>query len=479
MILTLSFIFGFSLACFLLYLKFGTIKEYQDKVLHATAREQENLTQSTLFALKEKELQLKSELKIEEETRKFKLQRMEIELKAQQAEASEKLKKLEKKEKELLTKEKQLFHIAQLSEAEVKEHLFRRYEKEAQHLATIRLQEIEEQAERAAQKIVATAIQRISLPSLNSLITTGVPIDAEDVKAKVVGKEGRNIRTFEELTGTTLLMDDSPHSILISCFDPIRREIATRALKVLIAEGKIYPSRIEEVVHATKSKVEEITLQKGEEGAARAGVFGLHPNLIKLLGKLHFRYSLGQNLLDHSIEVSYFLGLIADELGLKSPLARRIGLLHDIGKAIEEQKGKSHALAGMDFARSHGEPEEVCNGIGCHHFEVEAATLEGSLCHVADSLSASRPGSRQDKLETYVKRMKELELAATEVEGVEKVYALQMGKEIRIVVRPEWNNDTELKAIARSVKEKVNHLSLNRGQVKLTLCCETKFIEMI
>lgn len=474
-----AFTFGMLFTYFIYHLKFGAIADYQKRVLQETSLAQDKLVQEASFAIREKELQVKSDLKIEEETRKFKLQK-------QLNDATEKLKKVEKKEQQLNEQERELkkaLELLNLSEEAIKEELFKKHEKEVLSQAANTFKRIESEAlessEKRAQEILETAIQRFSLPQLNSIVTSGVPIDDEDIKGKVVGKEGRNIRTFEELTGTTLLMDDSPHSILISCFDPIRREIASKALRILVAEGKIYPSRIEEVVRAMQMKVEEIICQKGEAGAAKAQVFGLHPELIKLLGKLHFRYSLGQNLLEHSIEVSHLLGLIAEEMGLNGSLARRIGLLHDIGKAIDSSKGKSHAIIGMEFAKSCGEREAVYNGIGCHHFEVESKTLEGALCHIADALSASRPGGRQERLDTYLQRMQEVEKIAEGLEGVEKVYALQMGKEIRVIVHPDWNKEPELKSIACSVKEKILSLNPTVGKVKLTLCCETKMIEMI
>jgi ribonuclease Y len=490
----IAFCAGSFLVYIFFHLKYSSIKDYQKLKLLETESLKERMLHEAALSIKERELHLKSELKIEEETKRYKLLKWEETLRNQQNDLSTKLKKCEKKEQQLNEKSSQLdtnqksldkktVELSGMTREEAKEYLLNSLISEAkkESLKTIQSIEIEtkEIAEVKAKKILETAIQRITLPSLNAISISGVPIDNEEIKGRIVGKEGRNIRTFEELTGTTLLMDESPHSILISCFDPIRREIAQRALRILINDGKIFPTRIEEVVHATKIKVDEIIREKGEEGACKACVTSLHPELIKLLGKLHFRYSLGQNVLDHSIEVSQLLGLIAEEVGGNGNLARRIGLLHDIGKALDELKGKSHAIIGMEWAKKFGEKEEVSNGIGCHHFEIEALTLEGSLCNVADSISAGRTGARLERLDYYVRRMQDLESIANEIQGVEKIYALQMGKEIRVIVHPECNTNDALHEIARSVRERIQNRTGTAGKVKMTLSCEKKFIEMI
>lgn len=339
------------------------------------------------------------------------------------------------------------------------------------------LKETEEEVDQKASSIIATAINRLAVRSVSEGTVVTVNLPNEEMKGRVIGREGRNIRALERATGVTFLIDDTPGAIVLSAFDPIRLHTAKIALQSLLSDGRIHPTRIEEAVEKAQETISRQVREYGEDAAARAGVLGLHPDLIDLLGKLKFRYSYGQNILEHSLEVSTIMGIMAAELGLDVPLAKRIGLMHDIGKALTHEVEGTHAIIGHDIALRCGESPDVANGIGCHHQEMSPSTIEGSFCSAADALSAARPGARVEALEEYTRRMKQLEELAYTFPGVDKVYAVQAGKEIRIAVLPEMIDDAGTINLARDITKAIETRLKYPGKIKVTVIRERKAVE--
>jgi ribonucrease Y len=337
--------------------------------------------------------------------------------------------------------------------------------------------EAEEEAEHEAASIIATAINRLAVPCTSEITVSTVSIPSDEMKGRIIGREGRNIRALERATGVNFIIDDTPGAVVISGFDPIRKQIAKTALAELIQDGRIHPTRIEEIVEKSKLLIQKQIKQYGEDAALRAGAMDLHPELILLLGKLKFRYSYGQNVLDHSLEVSYLMGLMAAELGLRVSLAKRIGLLHDIGKAVTHEMEGSHALIGHKLALEFKEKEAVANGIGCHHQEMAPLSIEADLCSAADAISASRDGARIEAVEEYIKRLTKLEDLAQEFPGVEKVYAMQAGREIRIVVLPEEVDDNGLPILAREITKRIEQELSYPQKIKVTVIREKRAVE--
>lgn len=337
--------------------------------------------------------------------------------------------------------------------------------------------EAEEEAEKIAQTIIVTSINRLAVSCASEATVNTVAIPSDEMKGRIIGREGRNIRALERETGINFIIDETPGAVVLSGFDPLRLYIAKTALNELVTDGRIHPTRIEEVVEKAKVQVQKQIRQWGEEAALRAGAINMHPELIILLGKLRLRYSYGQNVLDHSLEVSYLMGMIAAELGLDVRRAKRIGLLHDIGKAVTHEIEGSHAIIGHDLALKYGESKEVANGIGCHHFEMEPTTIEGSFCSAADSISASRPGSRIEAVEEYIKRLHRLEELAFEFPGVEKAYAMQAGREVRVVVQPDNIDDDGILNLARDLTKRIEHDLTYPGKIKVTVIREKRAIE--
>lgn len=375
----------------------------------------------------------------------------------------------------------ELERLGGLTTLEAKNVLLERVEKEIKHdaaqMARRIVNEAYEEAENKARRIIATAINRYGASSSSEISITTVSLPSEEIKGRIIGKEGRNIKALELATGMNFLIDDTPGAVVISGFDPIRKQIAKLALGELIQDGRIHPTRIEEVVEKSKGQIHKEIRAFGEDAAFRSGVIGLHPEIITLLGKLKFRCSLGQNVLDHSLEVSHLMGVMAHELGLDSQLAKRIGLLHDMGKAVTHEMEGSHAIIGHDLALRYGENELVANGIGCHHQEMEALSIEASLCSSADAISGARPGARVEALEQYIKRLSKLEEIAGDISGVEKAYAMQAGREVRIFVEPDQIDDNALIHLARDVAKKIAQTLSYPGKIKVTVIREKRAIE--
>jgi len=394
---------------------------------------------------------------------------------------------LTRREQDLIQGERQsreqLQKLAALSEAEARELFLKRVEQEALRdanaLARHILEEAKCKAEEKARRVITMAIQRYAGEHTFENTTASIALNGgDDIKGRIIGREGRNIRTFEAMTGVTVLIDDTPGSVLLSGFDPVRREIAREAMLRLIADGRIHPTRIEEVVNQVSNEIEQTIMRLGEEAVTEAGLPPLAPEIVKLLGRLHFRHSFSQNILDHSVEVAHLMGLMAGELGLDIESAKRAGLLHDIGKAVTHEVEGPHAVVGAEFIKRHGESNAVVNGVASHHNDVAPDGPLGILVSAADAISASRPGSRSENMTTYLKRMENLEKLAGSFAGVEKAFAVQAGRELRVFVHPDQIDDEQAFALARNLASKVENELQYPGQIRITVIRETRCIEV-
>ncbi len=430
-----------------------------------------------------------------------------IEIGRQENRLSQKLESLERKlesaehrERNLIQKEKsidtvraeldelkvkqlqRLEQVSGLTSAEAKQQLLEAVESEMKQEASRRLYEwevkIKEEANIRAQDILSQVIQRSASEVTGEVTASTVPIPSDEMKGRLIGREGRNIRALEQATGVDLIIDDTPEAVTLSSFDPIRREVARLSLTKLISDGRIHPARIEEVVSKAKEEVDIAVQKAGEEAAYKVGVHGMRPELIKLLGRLKYRTSYGQNVLEHSIEVAYMAGMIASELGINAALAKRAGLLHDIGKAVDREVEGTHAQIGADLVKQWDKSPEVVKGIAEHHMETGSTSMWGFLVSAADAISSSRPGARRETLESYLKRLKDLEDIANSFEGVEKSYAIQAGREIRILVKPEEVDDILTMRLARDIVKKIEEGMEYPGQIKVTVVRETRAVEI-
>jgi ribonuclease Y len=375
----------------------------------------------------------------------------------------------------------QLEQTAGLTRDEARKQLIQEMVDEARHEAAkhIRLveQEAREEADRQAKKIVSIAIERLAGEFVAERTVSVVHLPSDDLKGRIIGREGRNIRALEAATGVDLIIDDTPEAVVVSCFNPIRREIAKRSLERLISDGRIHPGRIEEVVRKAEESVEESVREAGQKAILEVGIHGVHPELVKLLGMLQYRYSYAQNVLMHSIEAAFICGAMAAELGLNEKQARRAALLHDIGKALTHEVEGSHAIIGADIARKYGESAKVVNAIAAHHEEVKAETILAPLVDAADALSGARPGARREMLESYVRRLEDLERISNSFKGVEKCFAVQAGREIRIIVQPTVVGDDQASMLAQEVARKIESEMTYPGQIKVTVIREIRASE--
>jgi ribonucrease Y len=349
---------------------------------------------------------------------------------------------------------------------------------DAANVSRMILDDAKARAEEKARKVIITAIQRYAGNQTFESSSATIVLESPELKGRIIGREGRNIRAFENATGVTVLIDDEPGAVILSAFDPVRRETAKEAMLRLIQDGRIHPTRIEEVVSAVKAEMDDTIVRKGEEAVARAGLTMLHPEIVKVLGKLHFRQSFAQNLLDHSVEVAQLMGLMASELGLDANVARRAGLLHDIGKALSHEVEGPHAVVGADLLRRHGESDAVVNGVASHHNDVPPEGPWGILVSAADAVSASRPGARSESLTTYLKRVEQLEKLGNGFAGVDKCFALQAGRELRVFVQPQQVSDDQAFALARSIAAKIESELQYPGQIRVTVIRETRCVEV-
>lgn len=374
-----------------------------------------------------------------------------------------------------------LEEISGLSREEAKDYLVSSIEAEAQHDAAVKLREInqnlKDEADMQARKIITSAIQRCAADHVAEATVSVVPLPNDEMKGRIIGREGRNIRTLETMTGVDLIIDDTPEAITLSCFDPVRREIARLTLEKLIIDGRIHPARIEETVEKSRREVDQIIKQEGERAVFETGIHNLHPELVKLLGRMRYRTSYGQNVLQHSIEVSHIAGALAAELGIDAQQAKRAGLLHDIGKSVDREMEGSHVDIGVDLCKKYHENQDIIHAVHAHHGDIEPRTLVACLVQTADAISAARPGARRENLEAYIKRLEKLEEIANTTPGVSSSYAIQAGREIRIIVNPEQVSDDRMVLLSREIAKKIESELEYPGQIKISMIRETRAIE--
>ncbi len=477
----------------------GNAETDSRRILEDSKREAEALKKEASLEAKDEAYKLKSEAEKEVRERRSEVQRLERRTIQKEESLDKKMEQLEKKEetlnkkisdlsvKELQTEEllasrrSELERIAGLTQEDAKKVLMDEVRGEVQRDLTMMVKEMEsrakEDADKKAREIITTSIQRCAADHVSETTVHVVTLPNDEMKGRIIGREGRNIRTLETLTGVDLIIDDTPEAVILSSFDPIRREVAKLTLEKLIVDGRIHPARIEEMVEKSKKDVENEIKEEGEQASFEIGIHGIHPELLKLLGRLKFRTSYGQNVLKHSIEVANLAGLMASELGLDVTLAKRAGLLHDIGKAVDHEVEGGHAIIGADLAKKYHESALVVNGIGAHHGDVEMMSMEAVLVQAADAISAARPGARRETLENYIKRLQKLEEIANSYEGVEKSYAIQAGREIRIIVKPEVVDDPGAMLMARSIVKRIEEEMEYPGQIKINVIRETRSVD--
>ena len=479
--------------------KIGEADSLAKNIIDQANKDAETIKKEKLLEAKEEIHKFRNDAEKENRERRNELQKYErrviqkeesLDRKQQSIESKEsnlnqKLRAVDEKQKEVeAIKVKQLEKLEDISgitSEKAKDIILSNAEKEVRHEMSIMIKEIETQAKEDAEKksreIIGYAIQKCAADHVAETTVTVVNLPNDEMKGRIIGREGRNIRTLETLTGIDLIIDDTPEAVILSGFDPIRREIARIALEKLISDGRIHPARIEEMVEKAKKEVENIIKEYGEQAIFETGVHSLHPELVKLLGRLNYRTSYGQNVLKHSIEVAHIAGIMAAEIGADIKLAKRAGLLHDIGKAVDHEMEGTHVEIGMDLLRRYKESKDVIHAMSTHHGDYEPQTVEAVLVTAADAISAARPGARRETLEAYIKRLEKLEEIANSYEGVDKSFAIQAGREIRIMVKPEKINDEEIHLLARDITKKIEEELEYPGQIKVSIIRETRAVE--
>ena len=469
------------------------------RIIELANKEAENRKKEEIFKAKEEIMNSRKDLDQEIRERRGEIQLQEKRLIQKEENLENRLTQLERREKELelkvheneqkkeeleqlCSKEmEELQRVANLSQEDAKKQLLSEVEKQITTEKANIIKEFEqktkETADKTAKNIIGYAIQKCAADHSQETTVSIVSLPNDDMKGRIIGREGRNIKTLETLTGIDLIIDDTPEAVVISGFDPLRREVAKMALEKLIDDGRIHPAKIEEMVEKAKEELEATIKEEGERAAMEAGVIGLHPDIIKLLGKLKYRTSYGQNVLNHSIEVSNLARIMAEELGLDPKLARRAGLLHDIGKALDHDMEGTHVELGVEVLKKYKENDLVINAVEAHHGDVEPQTIEAVLVQAADAISASRPGARRETLEAYIKRLQQLEEIADSFEGVDKSFAIQAGREVRIIVKPEKVSDAQMTLMARDVAKKVESEMDYPGQIKVNIIRETRVVD--
>lgn len=476
--------------------KLGSAKETVDKMLEEAARDAEAQKKEAVLAAKDEAFKLRNDAEKEVKARRHELNQMEQRLLQKEDALDKKLDSIEKKEASLQQKDSEiealrdkvheveqqqlaeLERISGLTSEQAKEQLLQDVNQEVQidMAAMIREMEAEarDEAETKAREIITEAIQRVAADHVAESTVSVVALPNEEMKGRIIGREGRNIRTLENLTGIDLIIDDTPEAVILSGFDAVRREVARIALGKLIVDGRIHPARIEETVEKARKEVDQKIRQEGENAVLETNVHGLHIELVKLLGRLHFRTSYGQNVLKHSIEVSHLAGVMAAEIGADVTLAKRAGLLHDIGKALDHEMEGPHVEIGADIAKKYHESKQVVHCILAHHGDVEVESVEAALVQAADAISAARPGARRDTLESYIKRMEKLEAIANDFDGVESAYAIQAGRELRIILKPEKVAESRAEVMVREIVKRIEAELDYPGQIKVVLIRETR-----
>lgn len=477
----------------------SSAEEEAKRIINESIKSAENKKREALLEAKEEILKTKSEYDREVKERRTDLQKQERRLQQKEENLDKKMDLLEKKEENLafklsnveaereevsLLKKSQLELLEKISgftAEEAKHYLITQLESEVTHESAMKIKEVEarfkDEADQKAREIISLAIQRCAADHVAEVTVSVVPLPNDEMKGRIIGREGRNIRTMETLTGVDLIIDDTPEAITVSSFDPVRREVARLALEKLIADGRIHPARIEEMVEKAKKEVDSIIKAEGERATFETGVHGLHPDLIKILGRQKYRTSYGQNVLNHSIEVAQITGLLAAEIGANVTMAKRAGLLHDLGKSIDHEVEGSHVTIGVELARKYKEDEQIVHAIQAHHGDVEPQTVIACLVQAADAISAARPGARRENLENYIKRLEKLEEITGAYPGVEKSFAIQAGREVRIIVKPDKVSEDEMVILARNLAKQIEDEMEYPGQIKVHVLRETKVIE--
>ena len=479
--------------------KIANAEEEALRIINDAIKSAESKKREATLEAKEEILRSRKEYEKEEKERRADLQKQERRLQQKEENIDRKTDAIEKKEEALaqkhaaLDKENEEIKIIKRSQTEMlerisgftadeaKKYLIEQVESEVTHETALKIKEIEarakDEADQYAREIVASAIQRCAADHVAEITVSVVPLPNDEMKGRIIGREGRNIRTIETLTGVDLIIDDTPEAITVSCFEPVRREVARLALEKLIADGRIHPTHIEEMVAKARREVDAVIKSEGERAVLETGVRGLHPELVKMLGRLHYRTSYGQNVLQHSIEVAHLAGMMAAELGADVATAKRAGLLHDIGKAVDHELEGTHVALGVEFLRKYHEREDVIHAVQAHHNDVEPQTVVACLVQAADAISAARPGARRENLENYIKRLEQLEGIASSFNGVDKAYAIQAGREVRVMVKPEQVSEDQMVILARDLAKKIEEEMEYPGQIKVHVLRETKVVE--
>ena len=481
-------------------------KEEAQDIINKAQEEAEKIKREASIEAKEKDLNLKAEFEVQTREKRRKINELERRLVHKEENLERKFQGLERKERDFLVKERRIFQkekeidaqeekynqlvkkemeelgrIAALTQEEAKNQLIKKIEDEARLEAVQVLRKVEEETrekgQHLAREIISQAIQRSAAEHVVETTVSVVDLPSEDMKGRIIGREGRNIRALEMATGVDIIVDDTPEAVILSSFDPIRREMARLAIEKLVIDGRIHPARIEDIVETVKAELEEKIKQEGESAVLELRVQNVHPELVKLLGKLKYRTSYGQNVLQHSKEVAFLAALMAKELGLDSQVALRAGLLHDIGKAVDKEVEGTHTELSVELAKKHGESQAVIQAIASHHRDVDFPSIEAVLVQAADTLSAARPGARRELLETYIKRLEKLEEIADSFEGVSKSFALQAGREIRIIVESQKVSDEKAALVAKDIAQKIKQELDYPGQIKVTVIREMRAVE--
>lgn len=495
----IAFVVGYFLRKYMSEAKIVSAENEAKKILDDAEKNAEAKKREAILESKEEVLKLRNEAEKENRERRSELQRQERRLLQKEENIDRKVEAIEKKEDVLNRKEteieavknqlmevynkqvSELERVSGMTSAEAKQVLLSDIEKKIQHEAAIMIKDIESkakiEAEKRARDLISLAIQRCAADHVAEATVAVIPLPSDEMKGRIIGREGRNIRAFETLTGIDLIIDDTPEAVILSGFDPIRREIARIALEKLIVDGRIHPARIEEMVEKSKKEVNNQIREAGEQATFETGVHGIHPELVHLLGRLKFRTSYGQNVLKHSVEVSYLAGLMAAELGVDIQVAKRAGLLHDIGKAVDHEVEGPHVTIGVDLAKKYKEPFDIVHAIGAHHGDEDPKTTIAVLVQAADAISAARPGARRETLEAYIKRLTKLEEIASSFEGVEKSYAIQAGREVRIMVKPDKVDDIGAIRLVRDIAKRIENELDYPGQIKVVSIRETRVVE--